>query len=181
MGKIIGLLRAINVGGTGKVAIADLRKLVEDEGFTDVKSYIASGNLVFEGSGKPEALEARFEAAAAKTLGLKSDWILRTPTEWTAMIKASPFPDFATASPSKYLVTVFKTQPDPARLAEVEGIATLGEAMKLVGRALYICFPEGSGNSKLAGAAIEKRVGARGTARNWNTVLKLAEMAGVEP
>ncbi|HYE44698.1 MAG TPA: DUF1697 domain-containing protein [Caulobacter sp.] len=178
MGKFIALLRAINVGGTGKVAIADLRKLVEAEGFTDVKSYIASGNLVFEGAGKATDLEARLEAAAAKTLGLKADWILRTPAEWRALIEASPFPDFAKASPSKYLVTVFKTQPDPKRLAEVEAIATLGEEMKLVGRALYICFPEGAGKSKLAGAAIEKRLGARGTARNWNTVLKLAEMAG---
>lgn len=179
MGKIIGLLRAINVGGTGKVAIADLRKLVEDEGFTQVKSYIASGNLVFEGAGKPADLEARFEAAAGKTLGLKSDWILRSPAEWTAMIAANPFVEFSKATPSKYLVTVFKTEPDPKRLAEVEAMATLGEQMKLVGRALYICFPEGSGNSKLAGAAIEKRLGARGTARNWNTVLKLAEMARV--
>ncbi|RYF91451.1 MAG: DUF1697 domain-containing protein, partial [Caulobacteraceae bacterium] len=138
MSKIIALLRAINVGGTGKVAIADLRKLVEDEGFTAVKSYIASGNLVFEGTGKPAELEARLEAAAAKALGLKSDWILRTPAEWTAMIEASPFPDFAKATPSRYLVTVFKTEPDPKRLDEVRAMATLGEEMKLVGRALYI-------------------------------------------
>ncbi|MBX3481408.1 MAG: DUF1697 domain-containing protein [Caulobacter sp.] len=178
MSRFIALLRAINVGGTGKVAIADLRDLVEDQGFTGVKSYIASGNLVFEGTGRTADLETRLQAAAEKTLGLKSDWILRTPTEWSDMIAASPFPDFAKDSPSKYLGTVFKTQPDPARLDEVRAMATLGEEMQLVGRTLYICFPEGAGKSKLAGAAIEKRLGARGTARNWNTVLKLAEMAG---
>lgn len=178
MGTFIALLRAINVGGTGKVAIADLRKLVEDEGFTQVKSYIASGNLVFEGTGKPADLEARLEAVAEKTLGLKADWIIRTPAAWESLIAGSPFPEFAKAAPSKYLVTVFKTKPDPKRLGEVEAIATLGEEMKLVGDALYICFPEGAGKSKLAGAAIEKRLGARGTARNWNTVMKLAEMAG---
>jgi len=178
MSTFIALLRAINVGGTGKVAIADLRKLVEDEGFTQVKSYIASGNLVFEGTGKPAEVEAQLEKAAEKALGLKADWIVRAPAEWKALIKASPYPTFAKETPSKYLVTVFKTKPDPERLDEVEAIATLGEQMKLVGDALYICFPEGAGKSKLAGASIEKRLGARGTARNWNTVLKLAEMAG---
>lgn len=179
MSTIIALLRAINVGGTGKVAIADLRKLVEDEGFADVASYIASGNLVFTGDGRStDAISQQLEAASGTKLGLKTDWILRAPAEWTAMIEANPFVEFSKATPSRYLVTVFKTEPDPARLGEVEAIATLGEEMKLVGRALYICFPEGAGKSKLAGAAIEKRLGARGTARNWNTVLKLAEMAG---
>ncbi|MBI1406464.1 MAG: DUF1697 domain-containing protein [Caulobacter sp.] len=179
MSRVIALLRAINVGGTGKVAIADLRKLVADLGFADVASYIASGNLIFSGDGRAtEALEALFEAKAEKQLGLKSDWILRTPKAWRAMIEASPYPDFAKDNPSRYLVTVFKTRPDPARLDEVRAMATLGEEMTLVGQALYICFPEGAGKSKLAGAAIEKRLGARGTARNWNTVLKLAEMAG---
>lgn len=178
MSRIIALLRAVNVGGTGKVAIADLRQLVADQGFTNVASYIASGNLVFTGDGRSTGeLEALFEAEAGKRLGLKSDWILRTPKDWRAMIAASPYPDFAKENPGRYLATMFKTQPDPARLDEVRAMATLGEEMQLVGGALYICFPEGAGKSKLAGAAIEKRLGARGTARNWNTVLKLAEMA----
>jgi uncharacterized protein (DUF1697 family) len=178
MPKIIALLRAINVGGAGKVAIADLRKLVEDAGFADVASYIASGNLVFTGDGRsPAQLEPLLEAAAVKTLGLSTDWVLRAPAEWRALIKANPFPDFARESPSKLLVTVFKAQPDPARLDEVRALATLGEQMQLKDRALYICFPEGAGKSKLANVAIEKRLGSRGTARNWNTVLKLAEMA----
>jgi uncharacterized protein (DUF1697 family) len=143
MSKIIALLRAINVGGTGKVAIADLRKLITDLGFADVASYIASGNLVFSGDGRePGELEALLQAEAGRRLGLNSDWILRRPEDWRAM-------------------------------------ATLGEDLTLIGDALYICFPEGAGTSKLAGAVIEKRLGARGTARNWNTVLKLAEMAGV--
>jgi uncharacterized protein (DUF1697 family) len=179
MGKIIAVLRAMNLGGHNAVPIGRLRQFVTDEGFADVASYIASGNLVFTGDGRTtDAISAQLEVASAETLGLKTDWILRAPAEWTAMIEASPFPDFAKASPNKYLVTVFKTDPDPKRLGEVEAIATLGEEMKLLGRALYICFPEGAGKSKLAGAAIEKRLGARGTARNWNTVLKLAEMAG---
>jgi len=180
MSRIIALLRAINVGGTGKVAIADLRKLVTDLGFADVASYIASGNLVFTGDGRePGELEALFQAEAGRRLGLNSDWILRTPADWRAMIEASPYPDFAAEHPSRYLVTVFKTAPDPARLDEVRAMATLGEDLTLIGDALHICFPEGAGKSKLAGAVIEKRLGARGTARNWNTVLKLADMAGV--
>jgi uncharacterized protein (DUF1697 family) len=178
MSRIIALLRAINVGGTGKVAIADLRKLAADQGFTEVASYIASGNLVFTSDGRaPAELEPVLEAAAENTLGLKTDWVLRAPEDWRAMIAANPFEHFARESPSKLLVTVFKTRPDPGRLDEVRALATLGEELNLIDRALYVTFPEGAGKSKLAGAAIEKRLGARGTARNWNTVLKLAEMA----
>jgi uncharacterized protein (DUF1697 family) len=179
MSRIIALLRALNVGGTGKVAMADLKAMLADLGFEDVASYIASGNLVFTGDGRTtEALEPWLEAEAARSLGLANDWILRTPEDWRALIEANPFPEFARASPSRLLVTVFKAAVDPAGLAAVQAMATAGEQMALGDRALYICFPEGAGASKLANAAIEKRLGSRGTARNWNTLLKLAQMSG---
>jgi uncharacterized protein (DUF1697 family) len=179
MSRIIALLRAVNVGGTGKVAMADLKAMLTGLGLEDVASHIASGNLVFTGDGrKTEVTEPWLEAEAARQLGLANDWILRIPEQWRALIEANPFPDFARDAPSRLLVTVFKTAIDPAGLAAVRALATAGEQMALGDRALYVCFPDGAGASKLANAGIEKRLGSRGTARNWNTVLKLAQMAG---
>ncbi len=177
--KIIALLRAINVGGTA-VAIADLRALVAGQGFSDVASYIASGNLVFTVDGRStEEFETLFEAEAVKQLGLTTEWILRTADEWAAILAANPFPDFAEEAPSKLLVTMFKTTPNPGGLAAVRAKASLGEDMELIGRELFVTFPEGAGRSKLGSAAAWKPLKAPGTSRNWNTMIKLADMAGV--
>ena len=179
MSRIIALLRAVNVGGTGKVAMADLRAMMTGLGFEDVASHIASGNLVFTGDGRPiEALEPLLEEEANRRLGLANDWILRSPEDWRALIEANPYPEFARDNPSRLLVTVFKSAIDPAGLGGLQAMARSGEQMALGDRALYVCFPDGAGASKLANGAIEKRLGSRGTARNWNTLLKLAQMAG---
>lgn len=178
--KIIALLRAINVGGAGKVAIADLRALVASQGFGDVASYIASGNLVFTGDGRPAGeLETLFETEAIKQIGLTTEWILRTDEEWAAILAANPFPDYAEEAPNKLLVTLFKQTPNAGGLPAVRAKASLGEEMELIGRELYVTFPEGAGRSKLGSAAAWKPLKTPGTSRNWNTMLKLADMAGV--
>lgn len=179
MSKIIALLRAINVGGV-KVNIAELRTMVSDLGFGDVKSYIASGNLVFDGDGRDCAeLEALFETEATKQIGLTTEWMCRTAAEWKAILAANPYPEFAEESPSKLLVTVFKTTPDPKGLEAVRAKAVFGETMELVGRELFVTFPEGAGKSKLGSAAAWKPLKSPGTSRNWNTMVKMGEMAGV--
>lgn len=179
MGKIIALQRAINVGGI-KVNIAELRGMVSDLGFGDVKSYVASGNLVFDGDGRETAeLEALFETEATKQLGLTTEWMCRTAAEWKAILAANPYPDFAKESPSKLLVTMFKTTPDAQGLEAVRAKASFGETMELVGRELFVTLPEGAGKSKLGSAAAWKPLKSPGTSRNWNTMVKLGEMAGV--
>jgi uncharacterized protein (DUF1697 family) len=179
MSKIIALLRAINVGGV-KVNIAELRAMVSDLGFADVKSYIASGNLVFDGDGRSCAeLEALFETEATKQLGLTTEWMCRTAEEWKTILAANPYEEFAKESPSKLLVTLFKTTPDPKGLETVRAKAVFGETMNLVGRELFVTFPEGAGKSKLGSAAAWKPLKSPGTSRNWNTMVKLGEMAGV--
>lgn len=179
MGKIIALQRAINVGGV-KVNIAELRAMVSDLGFSEVKSYVASGNLVFDGDGRETAeLEALFETEATKQLGLTTEWMCRTAAEWKAILAANPYPDFARESPSKLLVTMFKTTPDKQGLEAVRAKASFGETMELIGRELFVTFPEGAGKSKLGSAAAWKPLKSPGTSRNWNTMVKLGEMAGV--
>lgn len=179
MGKIIALLRAINVGGI-KVNIAELRSMVSDLGFGGVQSYIASGNLVFDGDGRGCAeLEALFETEATKQIGLTTEWMCRTAAEWKAILAANPYPAFAAESPSKLLVTVFKTVPEANGLEAVRAKAVFGETMELIGRELFVTFPEGAGKSKLGSAAAWKPLKAAGTSRNWNTMVKLGEMAGL--
>lgn len=178
MSKIIALQRAINVGGI-KVNISELRSMVADLGFSGVQSYVASGNLVFDGDGRSCAeLEALFETKATKQIGLTTEWMCRTGDEWAAILAANPYEDFARESPSKLLVTLFKTGPDPKGLEAVRAKAVFGETMELVGRELFVTFPEGAGKSKLGSAAAWKPLKAAGTSRNWNTMLKLGAMAG---
>lgn len=179
MSKIIALLRAINVGGV-KVNIAELRAMVSDLGFEGVQSYIASGNLVFDADGRGCAeLETLFETEATKQLGLTTEWMCRTAAEWKAILAANPYEEFAEDSPSKLLVTVFKTAPEPRGLEAVRAKAVFGETMELIGRELFVTFPEGAGKSKLGSAAAWKPLKSPGTSRNWNTMVKLGEMAGV--
>ncbi len=163
----IALLRAVNVGGTGKLPMSDLKAMCEDAGFTSVRTYIASGNVVFESgvaeAGIKAALEERLEVYAGKPVGI----LVRTATEIRAVLADNPFSDKA---PS-HTVAIFLDTPPPAdTLAAVTG--QNGEEIALGTREIYVHYPDGQGRSKL-----KIRAAASGTARNMNTVAKLAEMA----
>jgi uncharacterized protein (DUF1697 family) len=167
MAKYVALLRAINVGGTGKLPMSDLKALCEDAGFTHVQTYIASGNVVFE-SKDPEAkvkaaLEKRLHAYAGAPVGV----VVRTAAEMAAVLKANPFPK---AAPSQ-AVAIFLDKPLP-RDALDHAAGVNDETMRLGKREIFVHFPSGQGRSKLRIPAAKA-----GTARNMNTVAKLAEMA----
>lgn len=163
----IALLRAVNVGGTGKLPMAELRKLCEQCGFADVQTYIASGNVVFasalsEAKAKA-ALEAALEAWAGKPVGV----VVRSAAEMAAVREANPFPD---AAPNR-VVAIFLDAPPPAdALERISGQGS--EELALGAREIYVHYGDGMADSKLKIAAAKT-----GTARNMNTVAKLAEMA----
>lgn len=167
MTAFIALLRAVNVMGTGKLPMADLKSLCEGAGFVKVRTYIASGNVVFE-SKKPEAqvkalLEAALAAYAAKPIGVA----VRTAAEMAAILADNPFPK---AAPSR-TVAIFLDKPPPRdALQHVTG--RNGEDVRLGKREIYVHYPNGIGVSKLKILAANA-----GTARNMNTVAKLAELA----
>jgi uncharacterized protein (DUF1697 family) len=167
MTAFVALLRAVNVGGTGKLPMSELKKMCETLGFAGVRTYIASGNVVFE-SRKSEAavkkaLEASLEAYAGKPVGV----LVRTGAEMQAVLKANPFPKMA---PNR-TVAVFLDKPPPGdALAAVKG--RKDEQIKLGRREIYIHYGDGMGQSKLVVPAAKA-----GTARNINTIAKLAEMA----
>ena len=181
MTTYIGLLRGINVGGNKMVAMADLRDMITKIGFSDVKTLLQSGNVVFRAAAKvPAKLESQLEAELEKRLGLKVEFHVRTADEWRAVIAANPFGAEAKKDPSHLLVSCFKAPLDKANVKALQdAIAAMNgpELLEADGRHLYMVFPDGIGNSK-ANRVIDRKLRALGTARNWNTVLKLAASCG---
>jgi uncharacterized protein (DUF1697 family) len=170
----VALLRGVNVGGKGQVPMAELRKMFEALGHTDVATYIQSGNVVFT-SAKALKSAAPIEAALTETFGLKSAVVLRTPAELAAVIEHNPYPE-AEAVPSALHVTFLPSPPDKAQLAKVDASSFAPEEFTVHGRDVYLHLPDGMGRSKLA-PVLTRRLGPAATARNWNTVKKLLAMS----
>ena len=159
-------LRAVNVGGTGKLPMAELRAMCEAAGFTDVRTYIASGNVVLRSASSAPQVQATLEAALAGYAGKPVAVLVRTAAEMAAVLDANPFPG---AAPNRTMVIFLDQPPSPDALDAATGQA--GEQLALGRREIYVHYPHGMGDSKL------KIPGAQaGTARNLNTVAKLVGM-----
>lgn len=173
----VALLRGINVGGHNPIAMSDLRDLLGRLGLTDARSLLQSGNLVF-GSHRltGEKLEHLLETETAKRLAVTADYLVRTADEWRAIIAKNPFPDEAERDPSHLLVMCLKAAAAKKDVQALEAAIRGPEIVRAIGRQLYLVYPAGIGRSKLTGTLIENRLKTRGTARNWNTVQKLAEL-----
>jgi uncharacterized protein (DUF1697 family) len=167
MTNYVALLRAVNVGGTGKLPMAQLEAMCLDAGFTQVRTYIASGNVVFRSAAKSNRvkaeLEARLLAYAKKPIGV----VVRTAAEMGAVLKANPFPK---AAPNRTIVIFFDVPLPPNALALAAGIQD--EELRLGEREIYVHYGDGMRGSKLRIPAA--RIG---TMRNMNTVAELADMA----
>jgi uncharacterized protein (DUF1697 family) len=158
MPEHIALLRAVNVGGTGKLSMSELKRLCVEQGFTKVQTYIASGNVVFES----KLPQPKVKAALEKTLN--TSVFVRTPEEMAAILKANPFPK---AAPNRTVVIFLDGAPT------LDGVTgQKNEEVRPGKRELYVYYPDGQGQSKLKIPAA-----AAGPARNMNTVAALAEMA----
>ena len=160
------LLRAVNVGGTGKLAMTDLRKLCEDAGFADVATYIQSGNVVFTSKRGEASVKKLLEAALAEKLGKPCGVLVRTADELRQLLDANPFPK---AAPQRLLMLFLDEKPAADSLKDV--VAPGGEELRVCGRHVVVHFPNGMGQSKL-------KLPFRnvGTGRNLNTVRKLLTM-----
>ncbi|KUM85347.1 MULTISPECIES: DUF1697 domain-containing protein [Streptomyces] len=174
------LLRGINVGGSRKVPMADLRTLMEGLGHDGVRSYLQSGQAVFTADhGDEESLAAELAAAIEKRFGFPVDVIVRDHAYLKAIVDDCPFPA-AELEGRQLHVTYFSAPVDAARFAEIDRAAHLPEEFRLGDRALYLYVPDGLGRSKLAEYLSRPRLnkGVIATSRNWNTVVKLVEMTG---
>ena len=171
----VALLRAVNLAGHNRVRMADLRELLSELGLGDVESLLQSGNLVFGSRGRTSLrLEGMLRKAASDRLGLDTEFFVRTAAEWAAIVDDNPFPDEAKRDPARLLVMCLREAPGRDRLDALEEAIVGRELVRGAERQLYIVYPDGVGRSRLTGALIEKKLDTSGTARNWNTVLKVA-------
>jgi uncharacterized protein (DUF1697 family) len=168
----------VNVGGHQPVAMADLRALVAGMGFADVRSLLQSGNLVFRGPARsPSRLERALEREAGKRLALRTDFFVRTEQEWSVLLSRNPFPNEAERDPARLIVMFLKDAPRAQTVRALQSAILGREVVRARGREAYIVYPDGMGRSRLTNAVIDRALNTRGTARNWNTVRKLAALA----
>jgi uncharacterized protein (DUF1697 family) len=166
MTAFVGLLRAVNVGGR-KLVMADLKAVADGLGLGVPKTFIASGNLLFTSSGSEGDVKAPLEAALTKHMGKPVGVMVRTAKEMAVVAEANPFAD----EPGNKVVAIFLDEAPPKGAAE-QAKNVVDERMALGVREIYVHYPSGQGRSKLRIPAA-----ANGTARNMNTVTKLAELA----
>jgi uncharacterized protein (DUF1697 family) len=170
MTAMVALLRGINVGGKGKLPMAQLREMVEGCGLTDVATYIQSGNVVFRSpDGDSTAAAGAVAAAVAAGSDVTTTVVVRTADELAAVVAASPF--LARGEEPAHLHVVFLGPDDEPALPDDPAAFAPDEAVR-VGSEVHLFLPNGTGRSKLAA-----RVGRVGTTRNWRTTLTLLEMA----
>jgi uncharacterized protein (DUF1697 family) len=171
----VALFRAVNVGGR-KATSVELKALADDLGLEDARTLVQSGNLVFRSARAGAELEAEIERAFVLRFGFATDVLVRGPEEWRATVAANPFAEMAEHDPSHLLVVALKSPPAAADVAALAAWIPGRETLAAADRALFVGYPDGVIASKLTGALIERRLGVRGTARNWNTTTKLAAM-----
>lgn len=176
MGSYIALLRGINVGGRNKLPMAGLRELGAELGWTGVRTYIQSGNVVFEASGKPAALEEALEKAIAAKFGFAPAVIVRTAAQLNSLAGANPFPRESDKEPHWVLLGVTKKEPKAGAAEAIEAKGQAGERVVEAGGALWFHYPNGVGTSKLSPALIDRAAGSPLTARNWRTMTALIAM-----
>lgn len=170
----IALLRAVNVGGI-KVSMADLRDLLANLAFQDVRTLLNSGNAVFRSNRTTRAdLERLLEAEFAKRAGRPTEFFVRTAAEWKSIIGRNPMTDEARSDPGHLLLVVLKRAPSNQEVDALRAAIVGPETVEADGEQVYIYYPAGVGQSKLTAKLIEKKLGSPGTGRNWNTVVKLA-------
>jgi uncharacterized protein (DUF1697 family) len=167
MTAFVALLRAVNVGGTGKLPMSDLTRICEAAGFTAVRTYIASGNVVFKSAATESEVKAVLENALRAYAGKPVGVLVRTASEIAEVLARNPFPK----APGNRAIAIFLDEPPPPdTLRRLTG--QKDEKVRLGRRKIYVHYGEGMGTSKLKIPAAKA-----GTARNLNTVAKLAELA----
>lgn len=176
------LFRGMNTGGV-RAPVGEQRAMAQAMGLKNPRTLLASGNLVVESDLPTDRLEDDIEAAMERTFGLKIVAMVRTPDQWAGLIAANPFAEQAAAHPAKVLAMVMKDGIKPGALEACRALAADGErveARTVSGDdVLYFWFPDGQGESGIFRKATPRMLGM-GTGRNWNTVLKLADMAEVK-
>jgi uncharacterized protein (DUF1697 family) len=169
----VALLRAVNLGARNRVPMAELRGELWSLGFSSVSTYIASGNVLFVAEGsRRESIAQRIEAVIGKSFGVETAVVLRKPDELRRLLAGHPF-----GETSSSYVTFLAAKPPPAAVRALGALDFGADEVKVAGSDVYLRYPNGVTGAQATSAALERALGVPGTARNWRTVTKLAELA----
>ncbi|HWT24863.1 MAG TPA: DUF1697 domain-containing protein [Solirubrobacteraceae bacterium] len=178
MAQLVALLRGINLAKSRRIAMADLRALLEEQGFEAVRTHLQSGNVVLASDDAPDAVAAAIAAAIEERAGMSVDVVVRTADELAAVVAANPLAGVASDG-ARHVVAFLRNEPDAAALRALAEEDFGPERFEARGREIYAWCPNGLQKSPLL-KAIGARLGKApqtATVRNWNTVTKLAAMA----
>ena len=177
MPAMIAILRGVNVGTHGRISMEALRTLCGSLGWQGVQTYVQSGNVVFRTKERDlHLLTQRFEDAFEKTFGFRAALVLRTTSEMRSVIAANPFAKRKDIEPGKFHVLFLAEESSHEVRKQLEATQVGPEEIKTRAREVFVYYPNGAGQSKLP-AVMDRILKKAGTARNWNSVTRLLEMA----
>jgi uncharacterized protein (DUF1697 family) len=170
MPRFVALLRGINVGGARKVPMSSLRVLFESLGFTDVRTYIQSGNVEFAGTGTAARVRTTIEKGIANEFGFDVTVLLRTRAELAAIVKRNPYGEDA-------YVTFLSEPADAKRVKAIDPAPFAPDEFVVHGREVFLRCPNGYGRTKINNTFFERKLATQATTRNWRTVTTMLEWA----
>ena len=173
----VALLRGINLASRNRVDMAGVRELLGELGYTEVRTYLQSGNAVLTSAASPDTVAKEIEEQLRSRYGTSIRVLVRTREELADVVEHNPFTGEETDG-RKLHVNFLSAEPDPERLADIDPKDLAPDRFQLRGREIYLWLPNGMQGSKLPQALSDKRLGVVTTSRNWNTVTKLLELAG---
>ncbi|EXF24955.1 hypothetical protein BG28_02670 [Nesterenkonia sp. AN1] len=175
MSRRIILLRAVNVGGTARLPMAQWRSLAESLGATEVTSYLASGNLLCTPPGPHMDFDRTLQDAVQARFGFFREVISRSGEEVSAALAGHPFEEI---DPRFSHISFLHSAPEAEAVAAAARLETGQDRWQVIGREMHLRYANGAGSAQMKEAAITRSLGVTGTARNLNTVRKLIELAG---
>lgn len=178
MKTYIAILRGINVSGYKIIKMDALRASFADLGFVNVKTYVQSGNVIFDTNNAPTGLPAKIERKILEEFGFEVPVLTKTAGELADIIRQNPLVKDKAIDPSKLHVTFLSDDPPKNALQLLQPLAGGAEQVGIAGRAVYLYCPNGYGNTKLTNTAVERKLSCSATTRNWKTTKILLEMAG---
>ena len=176
MKTYIAIIRGINVSGKHKVPMAELRSLCENLGWRNVRTYIQSGNVVFEAE-SPTGLAAMLASGIAETFGFQVPVLVRSAAEMAEVVERNPFGEIEDFAPEKLHVTFMAEEPQPDKLEAIKAFTFEPEKYTILGKEIYVYCQNGYGNTKLENLFFEKKLKVTCTTRNWRTVNELVKIS----
>jgi uncharacterized protein (DUF1697 family) len=177
MPRHIAFLRGINIGPSKRVPMPRLREVLTEHGYEDVKTYVASGNVVLTSKVSPRKLEKELEKLIEDEWGFDVAVIVRTRDELADVIERMPFGDVVEEPLKRLQVSFLSGKPDAENAKKINDACVEPERVAIDGKEIYAWHPNGIGRSELAKLLATKKLGVTVTARNWNTVLAMLELA----